>query len=376
MLLATAGAGVGQRRSLLLRCAPVVLLGVALYPLCAVVLALVPVNTAFRQADAGVAIYVRGNGVHTDIVVPHIHRLHDWRGEFPQDDGALWRRYVAFSWGDRGFFQETPRWADLRASVAFIALSGLGRAAMRVEFTDVPMLNEGDAALRLSEEEYRRLVQSIRASFQRGGDGHPQPMPTPAYAKGPLYFEATGSYSLRRTCNDWTRARLTEAGVRMPAWAPFYPAIFYQLRRFRARHESRWRAPDEERGKLMSQGLFRTHRVLWMPLGWPWRPASKSVLHCCDGMDRALAHTCEQHADPFDCPDTVVVYHEPFNEYGLPIRDGGMSYLLIDHCPWCGTRLAESHRDRWFETVEAAGLDPDDPENLPERFLSAAWRMH
>jgi uncharacterized protein (TIGR02117 family) len=233
MLLATAGAGVRRRRPLLLRCLLGVLLALGFYALGALVLALIPVNAAFRQADAGVAIYVRGNGMHTDIVVPHIHRLHDWRGEFPQDDGALWRRYVAFSWGDRGFFQETPRWADLRASVAFVALSGLGRSALRVEFTDTPMLNDGDAALRLSEEQYRRLVQSIRASFRRDGNGRPEPMPTPAYAVGPLYFEATGSYSLRRTCNDWTRARLTEAGVRMPAWAPFYPAIFYQLRKIR-----------------------------------------------------------------------------------------------------------------------------------------------
>jgi uncharacterized protein (TIGR02117 family) len=200
-----------------------------LYPLCALVLGLIPVNSAFRQDEAGVAIYVRGNGVHTDIVVPHIHRLHDWRSEFPQDESGLWRRYVAFSWGDRGFFQETPRWADLRTSVAFVALSGIGRSAMRVEFTDTPILNDADATLRIPEVQYRQLVQSIRASFQRDASGRPVPMPTPAYAKGPLYFEALGSYSLLRTCNDWTRARLREAGVRMPVWAPFYPAIFYQL---------------------------------------------------------------------------------------------------------------------------------------------------
>jgi hypothetical protein len=40
------------------------------------------------------------------------------------------------------------------------------------------------------------------------------------------------------------------------------------------------------------------------------------------------------------------------------------------------SRLAASHRDRWFETVKAAGLDPDDFEKLPELFLSASWRMH
>lgn len=231
MVLAAAGTGVRRPRRLLSRFLLGLLFAATLYPASAMVLGLIPVNSDFRQADAGVAIYVRSNGVHTDIVVPHIHLHHDWRSEFPQDENALWRRYIGFSWGDRGFFQETPRWADLRASVAFTALSGLGNSAMRVEFTDTPILNDGDAALLLSEAQYRRLVQSIRASFQRDGNGRALPMPTPSYAAGSRYFEATGSYSLLRTCNDWTRARLTEAGVRMPVWAPFYPAIFYQLRK-------------------------------------------------------------------------------------------------------------------------------------------------
>jgi hypothetical protein len=126
----------------------------------------------------------------------------------------------------------------------------------------------------------------------------------------------------------------------------------------------------------MSKALFRTHRVLWMPLGWEWRPASEHVAHCCEAMGKALDHACEQHADPWECPDTALVYHEPFNEYGIPIRDGGMSYLRIDHCPWCGARLPESQREHWFDTVEVAGLAPDDLDKLPERFLSAVWRMH
>lgn len=230
MVLSTAGTHARRPRRLLYRCLLGLLLALMLYPVSAVILGLTAVNTAFRPADAGIAIYVRGNGVHTDIVVPHIHLFHDWRSEFPQDESALWRRYIAFSWGDRGFFQETPRWRDLRASVAFVALSGLGKSAMRVEFTDTPILSEGDATIRLSEAQYRRLIRSIRGSFQRDVNDRPLPMSTPVYAAGSSYFEATGSYSLVRTCNDWTRATLTEADVRMPVWAPFYPAIFYQLR--------------------------------------------------------------------------------------------------------------------------------------------------
>ena len=59
---------------------------------------------------------------------------------------------------------------------------------------------------------------------------------------------------------------------------------------------------------------------------------------CCDDMRYHATQTCPDHADPFDCPDRVVV-RSANGDYGLPIHDGGSSVIGIDHCPWCGTRL-------------------------------------
>jgi hypothetical protein len=25
--------------------------------------------------------------------------------------------------------------------------------------------------------------------------------------------------------------------------------------------------------------------------------------------------------------------------FGIPVRDGGSSYIKIDFCPWCGTKI-------------------------------------
>ncbi len=126
----------------------------------------------------------------------------------------------------------------------------------------------------------------------------------------------------------------------------------------------------------MSQRLFPARRVLWMPLGLAWRPPAEGARFCCNEMGLSLAHDCGQHADPFDCADTALVYNEVFDEYGMPVRDGGMSYLVVSHCPWCGARLPQSRRDAWFDAVEASGLDPDDAEALPARYLTAAWRSN
>lgn len=66
---------------------------------------------------------------------------------------------------------------------------------------------------------------------------------------------------------------------------------------------------------------------------------------CCRRMARQLSATCDQHQDPRDCPDTLVV--RGAYGLGLPIRDGfegqATAYLPIWHCPWCGTALP-AHR--------------------------------
>lgn len=219
-----------RSRTLISRCAWGLLIAVGSYAVAAIILGLIPVNRDFREADPGVAIYVRGNGVHADIVVPSATSLHDWQDEFPHPGATTSAPFISFSWGDRGFYLETPRWRDLRASIAFTALSGLGKAVMRVQFAGPPMTEHGDVVVQLSETQYRRLVAHIRYSFQRNSEGRLLPVAVPLNPRGSFYFEAVGSYSLLHTCNDWTRNALTDAGVRMPAWSPFYPAIFHQLR--------------------------------------------------------------------------------------------------------------------------------------------------
>jgi len=43
--------------------------------------------------------------------------------------------------------------------------------------------------------------------------------------------------------------------------------------------------------------------------------------------------------DPFDDPDVIIWQYESSGEYGIPVRDGGSSIIVINHCPWCGVSL-------------------------------------
>jgi hypothetical protein len=61
---------------------------------------------------------------------------------------------------------------------------------------------------------------------------------------------------------------------------------------------------------------------------------------CCDSMAGHLAWSCDMHDDPYDCPDAVVV-RDAKGRYGVPVHDGGRSYIAIGFCPWCGQALAK-----------------------------------
>ncbi|MCT6778887.1 hypothetical protein ABZ329_18695 [Streptomyces rubiginosohelvolus] len=94
--------------------------------------------------------------------------------------------------------------------------------------------------------------------------------------------------------------------------------------------------------------------------------------HCCEVMTTRVSWHCDRHDTPSTCPDALIRFSARFQEYGLVIHDGGASTLGIDFCPWCGQRLPESQRDRWFDELERRGIDPwEDP--IPAEFQDGGW---
>lgn len=84
---------------------------------------------------------------------------------------------------------------------------------------------------------------------------------------------------------------------------------------------------------------------------------------------------CPVHADPTQCPDSLIQFEAQFREYGLRIHDGGESAILIAFCPWCGASLPASLRDRWFDELAALGFDEPFSQSIPEPYRSDAWHV-
>jgi len=83
-------------------------------------------------------------------------------------------------------------------------------------------------------------------------------------------------------------------------------------------------------------------------------------------------HCCEEMNLHLNANEVAIVYLPEFREYGIKILDGGSSFQEIHYCPWCGQKLPESLRLRWFEIMAELGLEWDD-EHIPPQYLSEAW---
>ena len=196
---------------------------VALYLVVALVLSRIPVAKAEPQAPADVTVFLHSNGVHTDIVLPIKTSQVDWSqalpfANIPSQDSTM--RYIAFGWGDKGFYLDTPTWADLKFRTAFVAAFWLGSAAMHTTYFHRLAPGPETIELHLSHAEYARLIAYIQASFRLDAAGRVQHIAGHSYGRDDAFYEAHRVYSFLYTCNTWTNNALKASGQRACLWTP------------------------------------------------------------------------------------------------------------------------------------------------------------
>lgn len=192
---------------------------VASYAVAGLIGGSIPSNRDWRAPAQGVHIFVESNGVHTGIIVPKVAAGVDWRGVARAADlrdpryGAF--DHLAFGWGEKTFYLETPTWADVKLRTVVASAVGSDRTLMHVEHLPLPRSGDGAREIVVTPAQYRRLAAYIRASFRAGGARYR------GYSGYDAFYEANGRYDAVRTCNSWTGDALRFAGVRVGAWTPF-----------------------------------------------------------------------------------------------------------------------------------------------------------
>ncbi len=205
-----------------------IIAAVALWFACALLLPKIKVNGDAVKVEKEVTIYVKTNGIHTDIVMPRKIDLpssvvsYNWNNLIQDSlftDVDSTYKYLAIGWGDKGFYLYTPTWNDLKFSTAFKAAFGMGSTAMHVTYYKNITVEEDVKELHISAVDYQNLISSITQSFELDNNAI-QLITHPSYGSHDNYFEAKGTYSLFNTCNVWTGNALKKANVKMGLWTP------------------------------------------------------------------------------------------------------------------------------------------------------------
>ncbi|RZK11182.1 MAG: TIGR02117 family protein [Flavobacterium sp.] len=206
---------------------------VVVYVLFAFILSRIPVNSEDKDKSEDVTIYIKTNGVHTDIVVPIRNEYKDWSqkvqfAHIKSQDSTM--QYIGFGWGDKGFYLNTPEWADLKFSTAFNAAFYLGTSAMHATFYNQIRETESCVKIKISEAEYQQLIAYIEDSFQHDAKGNPILINATTYGQNDSFYEANRKYHLFYTCNTWANNALKSANQKAALWTPSDTGIFCHYR--------------------------------------------------------------------------------------------------------------------------------------------------
>lgn len=200
-----------------------------LYLSLAFIFSKITVNSEQENEARPIAIYIKTNGVHTDIVVPVASKIKDWRSEIKFEhtiskDTTF--QFIGFGWGDKGFYLNTPQWSDLKVSTAAKAAFYLGTSAMHATFYHDIRESEKCIKINISEANYQKLTAYIENSFQHGQSGNPILIDAPTYGDHDSFYEANGKYSLFYTCNSWANQALKSANQKAAFWSLTDTGIF------------------------------------------------------------------------------------------------------------------------------------------------------
>ena len=204
-----------------------------LYLFITFILSIIPVNTIDLDKNKAVTIYIKTNGVHTDLILPIKNEAKDWsklilfKHTIAKDSIF---EYVSFGWGDKDFYLNTPQWSDLKTSTALKAACYLGSSAMHTEFYQSLNENENCKKIEVSKEEYLLLVKSISNNFKVDKKEKFILIPNQHYNNSDAFYEAKGKYCLFYTCNSWANETLKSANQKAALWTLTDFGIFYHYK--------------------------------------------------------------------------------------------------------------------------------------------------
>ena len=176
----------------------------------------IPTRPNKRPGPLPHTLYVHSNGVHTDMILPVELLPADLVRQLQPVPGT---RYLGIGWGDKGFYLDTPTWAELKFSTAFRAMVLKSPTAMHV--THYSRIGDDWFAFPIDGEQLEIFHTYLWSSFQTPQAGVIVPIPDSGYTPRDFFYEANGNYQAFQTCNEWVNDALKLMHVKTAIWSPF-----------------------------------------------------------------------------------------------------------------------------------------------------------
>ena len=180
---------------------------VFLYVILGLLIPCIPVRAEKTNDAKTIELYILTNGVHTDLVVPVKSKYIDWSSKLPFKNTKGQKTdfdYISFGWGDKGFYLDTPTWAELKFSTAFKAAFWLSDSAMHCTYYKQMKVGDDCKKMMLTEKQYQQLIHFIDSKFDKDASGKYILIKTDAvYGNDDAFYDAKGSYNFTYTCNTW-----------------------------------------------------------------------------------------------------------------------------------------------------------------------------
>ena len=171
-------------------------------------------------------------GIHSGIIMPVQNEIFDWQTYLPLNEitkkANLDYKYLEFGWGERDFYMNAPSQIHLQISAGLKALFWLNPSVIRVEGHQKLPQTIKIKCFGVSQQGYLNIVQFIQNTFKLDKKGQRIRLSydNPVNVS---YFDAKGTYSIVRTCNNWTAEGLRSAEVNTPLWGGLSSAILWHL---------------------------------------------------------------------------------------------------------------------------------------------------
>jgi uncharacterized protein (TIGR02117 family) len=155
--------------------------------------------------------------MHSDIVIDS-SSLGNIFKDYLEDTHRHREGYLAFGWGDRATYLNTPMWGDIELTTTLKALFINTPSVVHVHFYQEIKTFQNLKKVKLSYEEKELLIKSIFKSFDIKKIEKEK---SQGYGKNDFFYPSIYQYNLFNTCNTWTGERLKESNISISYWTPF-----------------------------------------------------------------------------------------------------------------------------------------------------------